>query len=345
MTRDGYRPGPRPVTSNGTCRIGAKDLNKKRPREIPVYRLDEHNEAYFYWQKARIEGILKGPLDLFHVDAHADMGRPSSFRTPLHPSDSDVADPIEYFRTFSRDELSIGNFIYPGVLSGLVKNVHFIYPEWRQFKPKRAVIQIASVFGEGKLIKYPAWLARETHQKSVDKALPDLKTFSYLSHPVGRMPRKRKVILDIDLDYFACRDSVQNNWEYRLEITREQYLNKDAFLSDGTIPFSQLEFSFRQDDQRYGVVISFRKTKDQVHLPDKDEIERDVDTLVNTMVERGIKPILVTLCRSRISGYCPAEYGGPIEAVLLKKLADAYPLRLAEESLSPSASSPAGNRR
>jgi len=345
MTTDRYRPSPRPVTSSGTCRIGAKDLNKKRLREIPVYRFDEHNEAYFYWQKARLEGILKVPLDLFHVDAHSDMARPFAFRTPLHLSASDKVDPLDYFRTFTREELSIADFIYPGILGGLVKNVHFIYPEWRKYKQRREKIQIASVFGEGKIIKYPAWLARDTHKKSVAKALPDLKTFSYLSRPVGRMPRKRKVILDIDLDYFACRDSVQNNWEYRIEITREQYLNRDAFLSDGTIPFSRLEFSFQQDDQRYSVVISFRKTKDLVHLPDKDEIERDVDTLVNTMVERGIKPILITLCRSRISGYCPAEYGGPIEAILLKKLADAYPIRLVEESSPPSAPSVTGNRR
>lgn len=36
---------------------------------------------------------------------------------------------------------------------------------------------------------------------------------------VDRMPKNRKVILDIDLDYFACRDSILNQMSYELEIT------------------------------------------------------------------------------------------------------------------------------
>jgi hypothetical protein len=301
-----------------------------KEREIPVYRFDEHNEAFFYWRKARHEGLFIAPLDLFHIDAHADMARPSEFRTPLHLADEAEVDPLEYYRAFSRDELTIANFIYPAVLGGLVRNVHFIFPAWRKFKPHRSRVRIASVFGEGKIIKYPAWLARDTHPRAVDKALPDLKTFSYLSHPADRMPRRRAVILDIDLDYFACRDSVQNKYQYRLEITRDQFMNRDAFLTDPTIPFSRLEFAFRDEDGRCSVAVAFQKTPDQVHLPDADEIRREVDGLVDTIVERKISPRLITICRSRVSGFCPAELAGSIEERLLQKLADAFPIRLAE---------------
>lgn len=300
-----------------------------KTQAIPIYRFDEHNEAFFYWQKARHEGVLPGPLDLFHVDAHADMARPSEFRTPLHLAERDDVNPLEYFRTFTRDELTIANFIYPAVLGGLVRNVHFIYPAWRKFKPHRSKIRMASVFGEGKIIKYPAWLARDTHPQAVSKALPDLKAFSYISYPVERMPHNRTVIMDIDLDYFACRDSVQNNYHYRLNITPDQYRNKDAFLADPTIPFSRLEFAFREDGGHHSVSISFRKAPDQTHLPGRDEIDRDIAALVDTMVARKIRPALITLCRSRISGFCPAEFVAPIEDALLKKLAAAYPIRLA----------------
>lgn len=300
------------------------------PRDIPVYLCDEHNEAFFYWQKARREAVFSGPLDLFHVDAHADMARPSEFRTPLHLADRDDVDPLEYYGRFARDELTIANFIYPAVLGGLVKNVHFIYPAWRKFKPRRSKIQIASVFGEGKIIKYPAWLARDTHAQTVNKALPDLKAFAYISQPAERMPGKRTVILDIDFDYFACRDSVQNTYEYRLSITPDQYRNRDAFLADPTLSFSRLEFAFQEDDGRHSVVISFRKGPDQTHLPGQDEIDREVTALVDTLVAHKIKPALITMCRSRISGFCPTEYVAPIEAALLNRLAAAFPIRLAE---------------
>ncbi len=258
------------------------------------------------------------------------MGRQRIFRNSIYSPAGLEA--LSYFEKFSKEELNIQNFIYPAILNGLVRNVYFFFPEWRKFKSARTTIQVGSVFGEGKIIKYPTWLNRNAHQAAVDKALPDLKKFSFLSRPIDQMPRKRQVILDIDLDYFACRDSVQNNWEYRLEITSEQYRRKEAFLKDKTIRFSGLEFTFKKNKRQPVVIIAFRKIPEKAYKPDFDEIRKNLDILIRTLSERAIRPAVITLCRSRISGYCPAEYVRFIEDDLEKKLAKIYSLRINEKT-------------
>lgn len=299
---------------------------KRKNSKIPLYSFNEHNKSFYYWQKARFEGILNSSVDLFHIDAHNDMNKPYRFRKSLYPPHG--SDSLAYYEKFSYEELNIANFIFPAVLSGIVKNVYFFYPEWRNFKPAQARIQIGSVFGEGNLLKYPTWIASGRQKKTVDKALPDLKKFIYKASLIDRMPRNRKVILDIDLDYFACRDSVQNNWKYRLAITPEQYQQADSFLQDETIPFSGLEFRFELERQQPTVLISFQKSDDKAYLPDKKDIAKVVDLLTNTLISRSIRPVVITLSRSCISGYTPIEYVDYIENLLLKKLSGIYSLQI-----------------
>ncbi|MBN2399940.1 MAG: UPF0489 family protein [Candidatus Aminicenantes bacterium] len=306
---------------------------EQKKQSINLYRINEHNEAFFYWQKSRLEGIIDENSDIFHIDAHDDMARPRLFRNSLYPSPG--TDPLDHYERFAREELTIANFIFPAVLGGVVGNVYFFYPEWRNFKPRRATIRIASAFGEGRIIKYPGPIASDARTKTVDKALPDMKAFTYTALPVGRMPRKKKVILDIDLDYFACRDSVQNNWHYRLDITPDQYRHADTFLKNATLPFSGLEFTFKLEGETPVAVISFRKVSENAHLPTHEEIIGAIDLLTRTLVERAVRPAVITVCRSRFSGYCPAEYIKFIEDALLKNLAAIYPLNLHDSPPGP----------
>lgn len=307
-------------------------MNEKLRNKIILYRFDEHNLAFHYWKKAFIEENIQSPLDLFHVDAHADMGRPSTFRESLYvPLEHD---PLKYHKRFASKELNIQNFIYPAVLGGLVRNVYFFFPRWRNFKPMRSRIQIGSAFGEGKIIKYPPRLARGAHQATITRAIPDLTRFSFVSGLIERMPHRRKVILDIDLDYFACQDSIQNKWEYKLEITPSQYRDRGFFLRDETIGFSGLRFAFKKLKRRHVAIVSMRKVPEKAHMPSHQEIRESVDLLVSTLRRRSILPVVITLCRSRISGYCPKKYGKFIENLLLKKLSEIYSLEI-DGSISP----------
>jgi len=292
---------------------------KSAQKKIPVFVFDEHNEAFYYWQRTRIEGHLRKAVDLYHIDAHDDMGRPSRFQTSIHFRSPLQKTELDYFLSFAHDELTIASFIFPAVLSGLLRNVYFVFPKWRKFKPAKKNYSISSAFGEGKVLKYTIKPDAST-DPMVEKAYPDLKQFRYVAVEAEKLPKNKKVILDIDLDYFACRDSIQNHMAYELEIVREQFQNKDVFLADKTVPFGGIEFTFFEREGKYFAKISRKKGMEIFHLPPEAEIEREIDNLVNILMDKRIRPVVVTICRSCHSGYCPEEYSRFIELRLVEKL-------------------------
>ncbi len=300
-------------------KVSSKNDMKKTHGTIPLYIMDEHNEAFYWWHRAHLEGSFDEPYDLFHIDAHDDMGRPESFRKSLYfPEDSLVRNP-EYYRDFAATELDHGNFIIPAVLGRLVRNVYFIYPKWRKFKPQRKRYNVSSVFGEGKILKYGMKAVDKTDKRFLN-ALPDLVFYSYSMLDMNKIPCNKKVILDIDLDYFACRDSILNHFRYALAITPEQYRNRDAWLSDKTLAFAGLSFEFSEKNGQYFVHVAHKKGKEISHMPAMDEIVSEISAMIDILHSKKIRPMVVTIARSCISGYCPRDYMDEIEKELTRKL-------------------------
>jgi hypothetical protein len=277
------------------------------------------NEAFYFWHKARFEGYINEPLDLFHIDAHSDMGAADTFKKSLYFPDNPPHGYLEYYRDFALNELGIADFIRPTILNGIVKNVYFIYPDWRNFKAKRKRLNISSVFGEGKSLKYGLGINGKTDRR-VFKAYPDLKWFNYSMQEIDKIPKKRKVILDIDFDYFACVDSASNSLNYELGITREQFDRRDSLLADKRLPYSGFDFTFIERDNKYYAKIAHKKVKDVSHLPPKEEVESEINNLVDVLRTKKIKPRIITMCRSCHSGYCPAEYHAFLERALNREL-------------------------
>ena len=181
-------------------------------------------------------------------------------------------------------------------------------------------MNVSSAFGEGRILKYDMKIDQNADPRSFVKALPDLKIYHYTAREVERIPKNRRVILDIDLDYFACRDSILNHLDYELEITPGQFLRKEVFLRDETLKFAGLTFSFVEKNDRYFVQVSHKKGKEQSHLPSREEITAEIDALITTLKARNTRPTVVTLCRSCRSGYCPKEYAEFIESALIQRL-------------------------
>lgn len=287
---------------------------------IPVYEFDEHNDAFFSWHRAIYEGFIHQPLDLIHIDAHNDMEKPKAFTKSLYIPVSTEDKYLNYYLDFAEKELTISNFILPAVLSRIVNNVYFIYPSWRKYRSIRKKMNISSVFGEGKIMKYNAQIDGDADKIKVSKALPDLVSFNYYALGAERLPRNRKVLLDIDLDFFACRDSILNHMSYELEITEDQYIKRDVLLARRDILFSGLDFEFQKRNEGYYAVIAHKKGEEVAYLPSEEEIEHEMNILFSILKEKNIIPVVVTICRSCISGYCPEDYHKWIGDILKGKL-------------------------
>jgi len=248
---------------------------QNRKKVTPIYVFDEHNEAYYYWHKAKYEGYINEPLDLFHIDAHSDMMKTDCIQSSIYfPEDSQVGY-LEYYKNIAKNEFNIGNFIIPAILNGLIKNVYFIFPKWMECKPKRKKYNISSMFGEGKIFKHCLTINKNTNPK-LFQVLPDFKQYNFSFLPIDRLPKARKVILDIDLDYFACSDSHNTN-------KKGEHESKS-------------------------------------YLPSKLEIVSEIDRLITTLKIKKIRPLVVTISRSCVSGFCPKDYAEFIEPELLQRM-------------------------
>jgi tetratricopeptide (TPR) repeat protein len=146
----------------------------------PVHLMENHDEAYWIWKKAGIQGEI-----LVHMDAHDDL--------------SWVA---------NRANLDIGNFICQALKEGMVREVYWVVPD----QTLESVQNLKPVLRRLKRLrsKYPeprAPFIANDHQ--IDGALLG-KPFRVCS--LRRLPRfSEEVLLDIDVDYLtiprACHDN------------------------------------------------------------------------------------------------------------------------------------------
>ncbi len=298
------------------CGETLKPENRSR---IPVFIMDEHQEAFYLWHWARKESIMEEPLDLFHIDAHADMGRPKHLSRSIYLPQNSETNYLKYYRYLTENEFSNGTFILPAILNGLIKNVYFIYPDWRNYQPTRKRIPLGSAFGEGKLLKCEMQMNTKS-QWNLKKVFPDLKYFAYIMCKIDKIPTGKKVILDIDLDYFACIDSIFNHFCYEAEITQDQFHRREILLNEKTLPYSGIEFHFLKQNRRYFVRVSPKKVKEVSFIPPREKIAASIVSLSKVLQEKRIKPVFITICRSLHSGYCPRELSPFIEAKLLEEL-------------------------
>jgi tetratricopeptide (TPR) repeat protein len=197
--------------------------------------IEDHDQALRVWRNKKIKG-----LDLVHIDAHIDFGiqpaKPVEKIVNEARSLKELKRNLEYslaFMCYEKDfdkQTNIGNYIYPAMEEGIVKNFYWVVPgRLKEFKQSTKSIKdilenISKESGEkievGTPRKAPSFAkasedrSLRVRQKSEDKGegiiSTKLKGRDLIVCTLERLPvLRQEVLLDIDTD-FLVMDSLLN---------------------------------------------------------------------------------------------------------------------------------------
>jgi len=141
-------------------------LTGEGSKNIPLYLVDNHNHAHYFWYLARSQGLISDGARVYHIDAHADMRDPWVY---LSKSESYDMQKVFDYTNFT---LNVGNFIVPAMREWLVG-------------------EVVQIRGEEDLYAYLG--------QAQDLPLQD----TCRDAPCGYPDEKQSIILDLDLDFFA----------------------------------------------------------------------------------------------------------------------------------------------
>lgn len=278
---------------------------------IPVFVLEEHHEALIAWHYAIRNGLLPPANNmLLHLDEHADLAAPR-MRRPLPPLDGDH----EQFCRFVFEEIAIFEFIVPAIYEGIFDQVYWLLP--RPTPKHRQELPVYSEAGRRRVLRIASTKSEmEADGRTALFAVQDLS---------GSIAPRPSVALDIDLDYFSCEQAERKR--ERLEVVESEYR---AFRED-PYHFLKLNQGSRidivEENGRYFVSLK-EYVEDAVcplKVPESGILAR-IEALKGLLRTQFAPPKMITIARSRISGYTPADQWEFIEAELLAALRTLYTL-------------------
>ena len=282
-------------------------------KKTPLYIIEEHHEAFYAWNVGIDRGaILPVGNTLLHVDHHSDLEY-GSYPMALEAVFGTLAEKEQ----FTYSALGIADFIYPAIFEGVFNELVFI-KNFSLFITSEKQQMITLADSKTLAVGESSSLMR---QKIIDAEVPP-RFFTHREGGLGAYTATRPVVLDIDIDYFCWDDALTTVPEKMIEITKEAY---EDFTGNKRHPLRLLPrrlVNVKAIGDRYYLCAG------ENCLPEAAATEETIEKRINAfgkwLVRCQIQPAIIDLCRSRQSGYCPADKWEAIEALLLKKLAEIY---------------------
>ena len=105
--------------TNNLLKMIAKEIKAKGLKNLVEYKLgnktiyvfDNHNHAFYFWNKSLLKNEFNKGCKLVHVDQHKDMREPDNYNVNIENLD-DVF-------TYTNEVLNVGNFIQPALKKGI----------------------------------------------------------------------------------------------------------------------------------------------------------------------------------------------------------------------------------
>ncbi len=266
---------------------------------IPLYCLDEHHEAYIAWHETLTIPIKLQSRKLIHIDEHADFGVP--FLTRELPNFH--ASQIEILAA-TYQELSVGTFLLASNSIGFFDKLSWIRPS--------KLVSSPSKYYSVRPQSSPPFLILERNPRAgitLEYAEEDWSHTIDFSQPW---------LLDICLDAFSCNEFPQAK-NLILEISESQFLKLSELKLDAW-------------NARYGGLIKLSQKNGKFFfkiLEPYQDNSKKIEKKISNAIERlrlfekwlgGIShpPLVITVARSVITGYTPANLVEYLENSVLK---------------------------
>lgn len=297
-------------------------------KELNVYIIEEHHEAYFIWKYALSLGLINPKNNvLLHFDEHSDMATPT-LNIPLKHLNGDLTDILDW----TYKELNIANFIIPALHESLFDKVYWI----KQFHPKPNAeghkMYVRSHNGQGERLITKEESLLEGFKDDIPDLLNTISRYRYYKCHVDDLTSINDVCLDIDLDYFSCNQDPLKK-ELRIEISKSEY---EEFIKN---PYHRMNFyefgrvDACEENGKYFFVLNgyVYKFKSPIKV-EEEEILKRIDAVADVLKSKDIQPQIITICRSRFSGYTPDDQWQFIEEHLLEKIGQLYNIKVQQLS-------------
>lgn len=294
-------------------------------KSIPVFIIEEHHEAFIVWNYAIQKGLLPHRDNcLLHIDEHSDMGIPR-FNESIHNLNGSMDKIID----FSYRELNIASFIIPACYCSIFNRVYWVKQIHSKTKYRPTKMIVCSYNKAGK--RLISGKAKDVNNDvDLDKSL-----FDYYLRTLEQLPTNKKVVLDIDLDFFSCSGNPNELEEIIVEISKDEH---NSFLNNkyhrlNFCPIGKIE-TFKEKKKYYYVINYFNEIyPNDLKVPEETIIKR-ISHFTEILKEKKIVPLIIDICRSRHSGYTPSDQWEFIEENLIKQLKEIYSIEIVDNICS-----------
>lgn len=292
--------------------------------EVPLFVLEEHHEAYFIWNYGCFNGFIN-PFGntLLHVDSHDDL-----VAAKLNSSVDELEDDLSRIYEYGYKEFGIATFIIPSIYRGIINNYTFMC-RYDNHWGKKINKYIASHESKGNFFKVGevnSFLRLQL--ESDENRWGGYQFFSYQEIGLGsQFASSQPLILDIDLDYFSCDNSLSSA-DTKIEITAEAY---QEFKNNKYHPFRIMPaaaLSVRQEGTRYYLHYDEWQEIPDLKKVSGDLIDKRIARFIDFLDRNALRPALIDICRSRFSGYTPEDQWLYIENKLMDGLRQLYSLKV-----------------
>jgi len=273
--------------------------------------LEEHHEAYFVWLYAILNHLI--PItgnSLIHIDQHADLELPV-----FNDSIKNKLDDLNEIINFTYHSLNIDNFIIPAIYQKLFDKVFWI--NHNCFKNNSGEYVVFSINQEGKIFS----LKKATPQ---NREIEDAQSFFYQITTIhDKLQKIPKSLLNIDLDYFSCIKKPLP--QGKIEITKNEYKkfqnNPYHFIRLYIGLFAE---TFKENNKYFIRFNNYNKQPKYNLEVSMEKVDERINNLKIFLKMNNITPNIITISRSRYSGFTPLDQWENIESRLLLVLRDIY---------------------